>query len=250
MIFDCSQDQYLISTGKLSSLAVYVFRGTKPSAPSVVFGVLLVAQGLDGVEVGGADGGNHAADEADDGQNHGGDDHRSGRDDEANVGSFCVLGYGAVKRDAANQHGDQVGQSDAGHSADGGDGEGLGQKLREDVTLARAERLFDADFAGALLHGHQHDVHQPDAGDAQGERADQGEQHLQGDGQHLELLELGEQVGDEDGAFIGGAKVVGGGQGLAQALFGQLVVAVIAEPNAVQIGYILQVAHGIERNVN
>src|ERR1035437_2993088 len=113
MIFDCSQDQYLISTGKLSSLAVYVFRGTKPSAPSVVFGVLLVAQGLDGVEVGGADGGNHAGDEADDGQNHGGDDDRRGRDAEADIGSFGILGYGPVKRDAAHQRGDEVAQSDA-----------------------------------------------------------------------------------------------------------------------------------------
>ncbi len=59
-----------------------------------------------------------------------------------------------------------------------GDGQGFRQKLKEDVALVRAQGLFDADFAGALLHRDQHDVHQADAADAQGQRSDEGEQNL------------------------------------------------------------------------
>ena len=43
----------------------------------------------------------------------------------------------------------------------------------------RAQGLFDADFAGALLHRDQHDVHQADAADAERERADEGQQNLE-----------------------------------------------------------------------
>ena len=82
--------------------------------------------------------------------------------------------------------GDQISQRYAGHAAYSGDGHGLGQKLNEDMTAARAQRLFDADLPSALLHGYQHDVHQADAGDAQRQRAHQSKQNRQRNGQQAE----------------------------------------------------------------
>ena len=51
-----------------------------------------------------------------------------------------------------------------------------------DVALPRAERPAQADLAHALVHRDQHDVHDADAADAERERADEDEQHLQADG--------------------------------------------------------------------
>ena len=47
---------------------------------------------------------------------------------------------------------------------------------------------------GALLHGHQHDVHQPDAGNAQRQRSDEQQQHLERDGHNAELRQLLHQI--------------------------------------------------------
>ena len=93
--------------------------------------------------------------------------------DEADVARFGVFGHGAVERKSADGEGNDVGQDDAEESADEGDGERLGQKLEEDVAAARAQRFLDADFAGALGDGDEHDVHQADAADAQREGADE-----------------------------------------------------------------------------
>src|SRR2546430_4790380 len=38
----------------------------------------------------------------------------------------------------------------------------LGEELPEDVAVPRAERLADPDLPGALVHAHQHDVHDHD----------------------------------------------------------------------------------------
>ena len=58
---------------------------------------LFVAEGLNGVEVGGADGGDHAADQAGDDENQSGHDEGGRSDDEADIGGLSVLGKGAVK---------------------------------------------------------------------------------------------------------------------------------------------------------
>jgi hypothetical protein len=44
--------------------------------------------------------------------------------------------------------------------------------------------------------------------------------------------------------------VVGRGQGLAQALLGQFVVAGVTEPDSVQVGRVLDVAHGAEGDID
>src|SRR4029077_2244375 len=45
--------------------------------------------------------------------------------------------------------------------------DGLDKELRQDVDLAGTDGLADPDLAGPLGHGHQHDVHHPDAADEQ-----------------------------------------------------------------------------------
>ena len=65
----------------------------------------------------------------------------------------------------------------------------LDQELHQDVAPGGAERLADADLAGALGDRHQHDVHDPDAADQQAHRGDAGEQA----GEHLGGLLLGGQ---------------------------------------------------------
>ena len=89
-----------------------------------------------------------------------------------------------------------VGEDDAEESTDEGDGERFGQKLEEDVAAARAQRLLDADFAGALRDGDEHDVHQADAADAQRQGADETEQNLEADGDDFELVNLLHQIDD------------------------------------------------------
>ena len=116
--------------------------------------------------------------------------------------------------------------------------------------LARAQRLFNADFARTLLDRHQHDVHQANTGNPQSERAHQRQQYLQGQGKHLELVQFRHQVGHIDGPMVRGAKVVGRSHGFTQVLLGQLIVAVVVEPDAVQVLRVLQVAHGVEGHVD
>ena len=62
-------------------------------------------------------------------------------------------------------------------AADAGEQHGLDEELREDVAVAGADRLADADLTGALGDGHEHDVHDADAADEQRDRGDRGEQH-------------------------------------------------------------------------
>ena len=111
------------------------------------------------------------------------------------------------------------------------------------MTL-RAQCLFNANLPRALLHGHKHDVHQANAGNAECERADEGQQHLQSNGDNGELMQLALQVGHEDGAMVRGAKVMGNRQRVAEIPFNHFVVASIIEPDAVQVGGVLKIAHG------
>src|SRR5208282_3534227 len=68
---------------------------------------LLVAQSFDGIEIRGADGGNHAAHKPGYHENHCGDGDRAGGDDEADIGVRRILRDLAVERDAAHRYGDK-----------------------------------------------------------------------------------------------------------------------------------------------
>ena len=47
------------------------------------------------------------------------------------------------------------------------------QKLIQDLAMRGADGFADADFAGALFHGDQHDVHDADAADEQRDEGDE-----------------------------------------------------------------------------
>src|SRR6266571_9236503 len=119
-----------------------------------------------------------------------------------NVARFSVLGHDAVNRNSPDDPGDDVSHDDAEQPAGKGDGHGFSQELREDVAAARAERFFHADFAGALSDGNQHYIHQANAADAERERSDQSEQHLQGHGNDLPVVEVLHSVPDKHGARV------------------------------------------------
>jgi len=70
--------------------------------------------------------------------------------------------------------------ADAGQPAAAAHQHRLHHELVEDCGRLRAERLAGADFAGALAHRHQHDVHHPDAGHHQ--RNDPQDRDHRGDG--------------------------------------------------------------------
>jgi hypothetical protein len=81
----------------------------------------------------------------------------------------------------------------------------------------RAQGLEHADFARPFGDGHQHDVHHAHRADAQGERADDEQQHLEADpharDQHPEFI----PVQDGHRPLIAFAKMVCPGQRRAQA---------------------------------
>src|ERR1700687_1128611 len=137
--------------------------------------VLFVAESFDRIETGGANGRNHPADQSDRTEDNNGDDQGDGVDREADVAGLGVFGHGAVKRQSADGEGDGIGENDSEEPADEGNGERLSQKLEEDVAAARAERLLDANLAGALGDRNQHDVHQADAANSQSKSADEAE---------------------------------------------------------------------------
>ena len=71
---------------------------------------------------------------------------------------------------------------------DNAEGDGLGQKLHEDVPAMRAHGRADADLAGPLGHAHEHDIHDADAADEQGDAgqgAEQEREHLRSGGGHF-----------------------------------------------------------------
>ena len=74
--------------------------------------------------------------------------------------------------------------------------------------LLRAQRFFHADLPRALLHRNQHDVHQPDAADSQGQRADKRQQHFERGGHDGELVIVLLEIGDEHGAAVVRAEVM------------------------------------------
>src|SRR5712672_317567 len=125
---------------------------------------LLVAEGFYGIEAGGFYGGVHAEEEAD---AHG--------DADSN--------HDGPQRDGGRQAGhykmeDQA-DGTAEQYADDATGAGkhncFGEELPDDVAATRAERFAYADFARALGHGHQHDIHHTDATNQKADGTDHGD---------------------------------------------------------------------------
>jgi len=76
------------------------------------------------------------------------------------------------------------------------------------VFAARAQRLLHADLAGALLHGDQHDVHETTPAMPR-VNAPTSEQHLQGERENFELMQLRHEIRDVYGVVVRGAEMVG-----------------------------------------
>src|ERR1700733_1603001 len=119
------------------------------------------------------------------------------------------------------------------------------------MTATRAERLFHSDFAGALGNGDEHDVHQADAADTQRQGADEGEQDLKPDGDDFELMDLDHEIKDIEGAVVGGNKSMLCAQDITYGLLDSfIVVALIAQPERVEVVSVFKVAHGGEGDVD
>src|SRR5512133_1019676 len=98
-------------------------RGFKPVGMAGRVPGLFVAQGLDGVKAGSANGGNHSADQAYDAENDGGNDQGGGMDHEANIPGLGMLCHGAIEGEPADGKGHGVGQHDTEQPAHKSDGE-------------------------------------------------------------------------------------------------------------------------------
>src|SRR6516162_6717088 len=124
----------------------------------------LLAQCFDRGQTGGFPGGIDAEENAD----GGGNDFRDENGDHRDVHGDGGCGAGEI--------GDSVGHDHADDAADCGHDGRLDQKLQKDVAVARAERLADTDFAGALGHRGEHHIHDNDAPDDEkhGNDADHG----------------------------------------------------------------------------
>ena len=90
---------------------------------------LLVAETFDGVELSGADGGDHAADDADETENHCGYGEAAEVDVEMNVAGLEIFTEGAHERERADGPGNQIGDGDAAEASGEGDGESFGEEL-------------------------------------------------------------------------------------------------------------------------
>src|SRR5208337_4705343 len=164
-----------------------------------------IPQRFDGVEVGGAQGGYQSAEYSHDQEDEGGDPDGAQGNVEMDVafagGVFIertVEGYCA---DSCRQ---AVGQQDAQDSTHQRQHQGFRHELGLNVPPPRPQRSPQADFADALIDGHQHDVHQADAADSQRQRAHKGKESLEADGDAVdngaELL----AAEHHDGALVGG----------------------------------------------
>ncbi len=93
-------------------------------------------------------------------------------------------------------------------AGDEGEDQAFEQELREYVAAACAEGFEDADLAGALGDGDEHDVHDADAADGEGHGADDAEEDLEADGEGHDLFRVFDGVPHAESFFIGGIEVV------------------------------------------
>src|SRR5947209_4221901 len=112
------------------------------------------------------------------------------------------------ERDEPQQETDADAEGQAGDSADESDDGGFDEELTLDVHGSCAEGFADADFAGALGDGDEHDVHDADAAERESEECDGSEE----EGHYAEdafgELRSFERVPYPEGFFIVGIVVV------------------------------------------
>jgi len=69
------------------------------------------------------------------------------------------------------------------------------------------ECLLDANLAGTLSNGDEHDVHKTDAADAESEQADKAQQDLESHRNDAQLTELFNGIHDKNRPFVFGLKL-------------------------------------------
>src|SRR5467141_984587 len=113
----------------------------------------------------------------------------------------------------------------------------------------RAQRLLHADFPRSLLHRNQHDVHQPDAANSQGQRTYESQQHPESSAHDRELVIILLEVGDEYGSVIIRAEVVVAGEyGAHHAGKLLMILPLVVHENAGDVLRIVEIAHRAERD--
>ena len=129
---------------------------------------------------------------------------------EATMASGEMTGCGTKSGSGTRrkQQTDADAEGQAGDSADERDDGGFDEELAFDVDGGCAERFADADFARALGDGDEHDVHDADAAEGEGEESDGSEE--EGHDAEDALGELGsfERVPDPQSFFVVGIVVV------------------------------------------
>src|SRR5258706_8778704 len=114
----------------------------------------------------------------------------------------------------------------------------------------RSQGLLNANLAGALGHRNQHDVHQADAADAEGQKSDEAKQDFDSSADDLKIEQVGEDVEDKNCPLILGIKTVMEGHRVAYRRYDLCMIALVLHHNGIQVIGLGQVAHGAERNVD
>ena len=78
----------------------------------------------------------------------------------------CGLVDVGVERHGRDEIGDENCDDHSYNTGEKGEGQALEQELLEDVAAASAQGFEQANLFGALCHGDEHDVHDPDSADA------------------------------------------------------------------------------------
>ncbi len=122
-----------------------------------------VTEGVDGVFAGGFDGGIDAKDEA--------DDDGSGESDHEDIDVDV-----RVKRsNNRKKEGEDIAKGEATDAAEGREDEAFKEEFLEDVTGGCTDGFSDADFAGAFGDRDEHNIHDADAADDEGDAGHDGE---------------------------------------------------------------------------
>src|ERR1017187_4957534 len=174
--------------------------------------MLIVAKGFDGLEARRLEGGPEAAGDSHQRQDHERHRHypdRSFQEDVALVvGGFVELAVERHRRDDDRQ---QPGSENAQRSADKREYQGLDEELHQDLTRAGADGLEQADLAGTLGDADQHDVHDTNTTDSEGEVANDAEQRVKADGEGLQHLSALDGVPFGRGLRVAGLEMMAPG---------------------------------------
>src|SRR5438045_474364 len=82
--------------------------------------VLLVPEGLDGIEIGSAEGGKHTTANANQSQNRSGNQQDPGSDNQANIPCLAMFGQSAVESQGSDRKRNQIGKQNAANSTNRG----------------------------------------------------------------------------------------------------------------------------------